>query len=391
MGFPEGAAVDKKVPAVVLVHGGNGHAFAQWVKIWNDRGYAAVAMDTTGYFPSALGRGKAGSHGDTASWWNYGLYGPFLEHGYVNAPDNDRMKNVSNQNIDEQWMYHAVVSTMIAHNVLLRDDRVDHSKIGICGISWGSVIAALAIGYDLRYAYAIAVYGSGYLEKSLTYFRELFLPETVRRLWSAADRFHRVKIPTLWLAWADDSNFSINTNTLTYRAMTDPYTVLSIRQNWNHSHPCGWMPEEIYWFADSICYGKNKMVVCATEPAGREIFFEISEQGSDKVSAKAYYLTKKLSYSLKTDRDKPTPDHTAWRSVECWVHGTQVTGILPKDAVCYYVQIEVSSALGAYVTSTGLVDVYDPHTFCAQSQSHECAQEKEWCVLNGTTDESIYE
>ena len=37
-----------KVPAVVLVHGGGGHAFAHWVKIWNERGYAAISMDVDG-------------------------------------------------------------------------------------------------------------------------------------------------------------------------------------------------------------------------------------------------------------------------------------------------------------------------------------------------------
>jgi hypothetical protein len=31
-----------KVPAVVLVHGGGGTAFADWVKYWNNKGYARM-------------------------------------------------------------------------------------------------------------------------------------------------------------------------------------------------------------------------------------------------------------------------------------------------------------------------------------------------------------
>lgn len=31
---------------MVLVHGGEGTAFAKWVRLWNERGYAAIAMDT---------------------------------------------------------------------------------------------------------------------------------------------------------------------------------------------------------------------------------------------------------------------------------------------------------------------------------------------------------
>lgn len=46
LGVPEGASGDRLVPVVVLVHGGGGTAFARWVRWWNRRGYAAIAMDT---------------------------------------------------------------------------------------------------------------------------------------------------------------------------------------------------------------------------------------------------------------------------------------------------------------------------------------------------------
>lgn len=41
----------EKVPGVVLVHGGGGTAYASWVKAWNERGYAAIAMDLGGKNP----------------------------------------------------------------------------------------------------------------------------------------------------------------------------------------------------------------------------------------------------------------------------------------------------------------------------------------------------
>src|ERR1043165_6727457 len=40
-----------KVPGMVLVHGGGGTAFADWAKLWTDRGYAAIAMDLCGCRP----------------------------------------------------------------------------------------------------------------------------------------------------------------------------------------------------------------------------------------------------------------------------------------------------------------------------------------------------
>ena len=41
----------RKVPAMVLVHGGGGTAFEAWVRQWVRRGYAAIAMDTSGATP----------------------------------------------------------------------------------------------------------------------------------------------------------------------------------------------------------------------------------------------------------------------------------------------------------------------------------------------------
>ena len=35
----------KKFPAVVLIHGGGGNAFEQWVNVYAKRGYAAISMD----------------------------------------------------------------------------------------------------------------------------------------------------------------------------------------------------------------------------------------------------------------------------------------------------------------------------------------------------------
>jgi len=358
IGFPKGASANKKVPAVVLVHGGGGHAYAEWVKVWNDRGYAAIAMDTTGYFPSASGKGLAGSEDDSKGYWQYGLYGPFIESGYVNTP-NSGMEYVPNQELEEMWMYHAVVSTIMAHNILKADTRVDTAKIGITGISWGGVITSLAIGYDTRYAYAIPVYGCGYLDESMTYFYDLFSTPKAKELWSAASRFHKVKMPTLWLALVHDAAFSINTNTRSYLAVKDAGGIIGIKQNWGHSHRKGWAPTEIYRFADSICGKSEGLVSCVTEPSGRNISFTIKKPAdATSVTARAYYITEKLSYSVKNGATRPSADQPSgvWRSVTCTVNGTKVTGTLPAEAVNYYVEITATTPSGSFSTSTGLIE-----------------------------------
>ena len=47
-GVPENLAEGEKVPAVVLVHGGGGTVFPDWVKKWTDRGYAAISLALEG-------------------------------------------------------------------------------------------------------------------------------------------------------------------------------------------------------------------------------------------------------------------------------------------------------------------------------------------------------
>ena len=88
MGFPT-MKKGEKVPAVVLVHGGGGHAYAHWVKLWNDRGYAAIAMDTTGFYPTEECRGLAGKECGPHENYTRELYGELEEKGYIAGPIND--------------------------------------------------------------------------------------------------------------------------------------------------------------------------------------------------------------------------------------------------------------------------------------------------------------
>ena len=50
MGLPQ-LLDGEQCPAMVLLHGGGGTAFDEWVSLWNARGYAAICIDQCGCQP----------------------------------------------------------------------------------------------------------------------------------------------------------------------------------------------------------------------------------------------------------------------------------------------------------------------------------------------------
>ena len=69
----------RNFPGVVLIHGGGGTAFADWVYLWAKRGYAAIAMDLNGSRPpeaefdakgAAIGNGHRGERTRLPERWS---------------------------------------------------------------------------------------------------------------------------------------------------------------------------------------------------------------------------------------------------------------------------------------------------------------------------------
>lgn len=358
IGFPDRASAENKVPAIVLVHGGGGHAFAEWIKIWTDQGYAAIAMDTTGYFPSDTGRGVAGRELDNVSWWHHGLYGPFIDTEYTDAPNLDEL-NSSSDPIEKQWMYHAIVATIGAHNILLNDERVDTGRIGITGISWGGVITSLAIGYDTRYAFAIPIYGCGYLDECRVISRAGFKEPETKALWSASDRFNRVTFPVLWLCYANDVAFSINSNSHSYMETRKQGAQLSIKRHWDHSHAHGWKAEESYLFADSVVKGMAPLTRVLIEPEGYIVRLPLQPHAEAvAISARIVYISECLSYSCKNAQPYGSIDQI-WKTTDCVVDDNIVIGQVPKEARGYYVEVTTQTLKSSYLITTALIEFND--------------------------------
>ena len=130
-----------KLLGIVLVHGGGGTAFKEWVQKWNEHGFAAISIAVEGQIDerdTLLSKGRS-----ERSWKRHGWAGPARSGIYKD----------STEPLPEQWMWHAVADAVLANSLLRSLPEVDPDKVGIMGISWGGVITSTVIGIDSRFAF----------------------------------------------------------------------------------------------------------------------------------------------------------------------------------------------------------------------------------------------
>lgn len=228
----------RKVPGMVLVHGGLGTAFSSWVKTWTDRGYAAIAMDTCGGVPDK-------HDPETKNWTRHKHSGP---HGWGRF-------DLTNEPPQEQWPCHAVASVILAHSLLRSFPEIDSSKIGITGVSWGGILSCITAGIDDRLTFAAPVYGCGFLDGDSIWNDANTRHENYSewlKLWDPSIYLKWAKMPFLWLNGTNDVTFPV-IDTIRSSALTKGQKRFSLRVRMPHSHgPVSENPLEILDFAESV-------------------------------------------------------------------------------------------------------------------------------------------
>lgn len=332
---------NEKVPAIVLIHGGAGHAYGCWVKMWNDLGFAAIAVDTTGFMPFKRNAGSFEGRADNECWKRE--LGDFEEEGFTVGPDNDGMGEIEKP-LEEQWMLHALSAAIKANNFLRGCPEIDNSNIGVTGISWGGVITSILIGYDTRFKFAIPVYGGGHIGDGMGSISGCFRRPHSKKLWLAEDNFEKVKIPVLWLCWNDDSPFSIQSMNLSFKdtVKNNIHTSLIFKNKMMHSHHDGWAPKEIYKFALSVV-GKSSFLPCViAQPKGRNFSFKVDHHNDISITnATAYYITSPMEYSRfdKHGCGERLYMTESWKTVPCNIDNDIISGNLPDECTEYYIEI----------------------------------------------------
>jgi len=229
---------DQKFPAMVLIHGGGGTAFDRWVKLWNSRGYAAIAMDLCGSVP-------------------VGTYGKWERHELGGPPGWDASFAQLDDPIEDQWTWHAVSAVALANTLIRSYPEVDADRIGVTGISWGGYLTSIVAGVDSRFRCAAPVYGCGYLGDNsawLPSFEKLGSEKAGvwLRQWDPSEYLPHARMPILWVNGTNDFAYPMDSWKKSYLLPQSSRT-LCLRIRMPHGHgAAGENPEEIHQFANSI-------------------------------------------------------------------------------------------------------------------------------------------
>jgi cephalosporin-C deacetylase-like acetyl esterase len=275
LGLPEKRA--GKVPAVVLVHGGGGTAFKEWVQKWNEHGFAAISI-------AVEGQTDERDPSNPKAWKQHAWPGPKRNGIYGDSAEP----------LTEQWMYHAVADAVLANSLMRSLPEVDANKVGLMGVSWGGVITSTVIGIDSRFAFAIPTYGCGHLfDSENQYGRALGNNKLYREAWDPMTRMNRVKMPVLWFSWPEDKHFPLDCQAACYHSAPGPHMVALI-PGMGHAHQRAYNPPDSYAFAESIVRdgapwcrqtgvvvkdGSVQVTFASTKPLDRALLISTTDSG----------------------------------------------------------------------------------------------------------------
>ncbi len=241
-GVPEWATPERKAPAIVLVHGGLGTAYPEWVRMWVKRGYAAICVDTCGALPIQTADGKwlANPEGGPRGW------------GRVDRTEDP---------LREQWVYHAIAAVVRSHSFIRSLPNVDTRKVGVTGVSWGGFLTCILAAVDDRFAYAVPVYGCGFNFERGGLVWSGPLAKKWGRLWDPCVYLPEAKCPMLWVDGTNDFAFSLDRVRRSAALASRVEHAFATRLRMPHGHgAAGEGPREILAFADHFARGGADIV-----------------------------------------------------------------------------------------------------------------------------------
>jgi dienelactone hydrolase len=311
-------------PAMLLVHGGGGKAFADWAAHWAKRGCVALAMDTAGAGPN--GR---------------------LPDGGPDQSDAIKFRNFTDAEVREMWTYHAVAAAVRGHSLLRILPEVDAERIGITGISWGGYLTCIIAGIDARLKVAVPVYGCGFLGDNSCWKPTSLATMTpdARERWlrnfDPSQYLRGVNCPILFLNGSNDFAYPMDSYRKSYELVRAGLRMISVKIRLPHGHI--WTFGEVDAFVDSVL---------RNGPALPRLG-EMNIQGTNAVA----HLTSTAplrAAELHFTTDSGEWQKREWQSVPAVLHHNTVSASVPsvRPLVCY---LSVTDERGLKVSTQHVV------------------------------------
>ena len=313
LGYPK--EIKKNMPAVLLLHGGAGTAYYEWVQKWNALGYVALAVDLEGNVPIK---------GSNMSSPYYELYTNSEYHTPKNKNHADSAKEV-----EKTWMHYATRTAIIANSFLHHLEEVDPYKIGVVGVSWGGILTSVITGYDDRLAFSVPIYctldNKNTDSNMATYLKNY--PEA--SIWDETEAISKVNTPILILGSNVDKNSRLDSLSSTYSKLKNGY--LSIIDGMLHAQAIAVDALEPYIFAEAILK--------------KQAYAHITSQPEDSINQIEVNMPKGLEiekvYLLYTT-DEPSVNNTYSR-IRLTHEKNQITFESIEEARIYFVNIILSN------------------------------------------------
>ena len=282
VGVPKTEMPEGGYPAVVLVHGGSGYVFKEWINYWTDKGFVALALDM---YSNGLERVK----GQIVKSVNP-LGGP-------NESKTGSLYDGADELKENTWLYHSVTNVALCNNYLRARDDVNENQIGITGISWGAVVVNVVAGVDKRFNALAPVYGAGYLYEDSFWTNKGAFGGEERDEWIA--RYdpssylpYAIK-PMLFVSGIDDNCFSVSSRAKSYEL---PKGKVFHSQRYGLGHGWTWSQTyEIVAFMKHALLGEDTMTaIHGVTQTGNVVTLDYGNKKFDKVF---------VTYTTSTDED----------------------------------------------------------------------------------------
>lgn len=314
--IPAGAT---KVPAMVLLHGGGGTAFAEWVRMWNKEGFAAIAVDTVGTVPELA----------TKSAWDPAR----KRHEFSGPAGWGDFDNIDTP-VTDQWSYHAVAVSILAHSWLRAQPGVDPKRIGLTGISWGGYLTSIVSSLDRRFRFGIPIYGCGFLSEDsawLKNFAALGPERTAKwvRLWDPKSYLALNRIPMFWINGTNDFAYVPPSWQSSYR-LPRGKRMLSFQVRMKHSHPDGARPAEIFAYAKAALQRGEPLVKITKQGTAEDEAWAVFHRRAAPVKAELCFTPDTGKWQDRVWQTLPASIDTKAR---------RVSAKIPSNARVYYLNL----------------------------------------------------